>query len=121
MISGPLMAACGSSSSGGSSDSGVITSLATVPVGGGVILLDAKKSVGEPLVVTQPTAGTVKAFSAVCTHLSCPVAQIKGQIISCNCHGSEFSLADGSVVKGPATQPLKEIAVKVDGANVVKA
>lgn len=142
LVSGSLLAACGGSDSGsagstpqnaatppaGAASGGaaagaaaVITTLAKVPVGGGVILLDAKESVGEPLVVAQPSAGTLKAFSAVCTHTGCPVSEIVGQSINCKCHGSEFSLADGSVVKGPATAPLKEFAVKLDGDNVIKA
>src|SRR5699024_6394032 len=44
--------------------------LAQVPVGGGVILQDGA------YVVTQPTAGEVKAFTKVCTHQHCPVSRI---------------------------------------------
>ena len=131
LVSGSLLSGCGTSensSAGSSTDagaappaSGVITTLDKVPIGGGVILLDAKKTVGEPLVVSQPTAGVIKAFNAICTHQACPVSEIVAQSIICKCHNSEFSLADGSVVKGPAPSPLKEFAVKVDGTDVVKA
>jgi nitrite reductase/ring-hydroxylating ferredoxin subunit len=38
--------------------------------------------------------------------------------IRCQCHGSRFSAVDGSVVNGPATQPLPSAAVSVDGEDV---
>jgi Rieske Fe-S protein len=38
--------------------------------------------------------------------------------INCPCHGSRFSITDGSVVQGPATTPLPAYPVKVSGAEV---
>jgi Rieske Fe-S protein len=73
-----------------------------VPVGGGVILADAD------YVVTQPSKGSYKAFSKICTHQGCPVASVENSSIHCNCHGSEYSIADGSVTNPPATKPLAE-------------
>ena len=86
---------------------------ADVPVGSGVILKEPNN-----YVVTQPTKGTYKAFTSICTHQGCPVAEIQGKNIVCNCHGSEFSIEDGSVVKDPATEPLKEFAATVSGNKV---
>ena len=86
---------------------------ADVKVGSGVIKGN--------YVVTQPVAGTFKAFSTVCPHAGCNVNKIDAGVISCPCHGSQFSVKDGSVVTGPATQGLTSKAVKVDGANVVSA
>src|SRR5690349_15478085 len=40
-----------------------------VPVGGGVIVDERN------VVVTQPTAGQFKAFTAICTHQGCTVAE----------------------------------------------
>ena len=68
--------------------------------------------------VTQPTQGDFKAFSAVCTHQGCVVAEIKGEDIDCNCHGSKFSIKDGSVVSGPATQPLQALKATVSGGEI---
>jgi Rieske Fe-S protein len=90
---------------------GVATS--KVPVGGGVILDDAD------YVITQPKAGEFKAFSKICTHQNCPVTAIEGRTISCQCHGSKFSIEDGSVQSGPATRPLPEAEVTVAGDEVV--
>jgi Rieske Fe-S protein len=73
-----------------------------VPVGGGVILE------GADYVVTQPSKGEYKAFSKICTHQGCPVASVNDGIIHCNCHGSEYSIEDGSVTNPPATKALAE-------------
>ena len=102
----------GSSPAGGG---GGLVATGDVPVGGGVIL-DGKK-----IVVTQPSKGTFKAFTAVCTHQQCTVASVRKGLISCPCHGSGFDAADGSVRNGPASSPLREIAVTVEGDQVVEA
>ncbi len=70
--------------------------------------------------VTQPEAGSFKAFTAVCTHQGCIVSTVSGGTINCPCHGSKFSIKDGSVVNGPATQPLAAIAIKVEGTSIVQ-
>ena len=62
-------------------------------------------------VVTQPTKGDFKAFSKICTHRQCTVAAVRDGMIHCNCHGSEFSIKDGSVVHDPAPKPLPEAKV----------
>ncbi|MFC8792910.1 Rieske (2Fe-2S) protein [Streptomyces cinereoruber] len=71
-----------------------------IPVGGGTVFAE------EKVVVTQPTAGEFKAFSAVCTHQGCLVNKVADGTVDCPCHGSRFRVADGSVVTGPATRPL---------------
>jgi len=111
-----VTAACGSSSGsssgGGSPAAPISVKTADVPVGGGVVLADPK------VVVTQPTAGTFKAFSAVCTHQGCVVASVSSGTITCPCHGSTFSATDGSVQGGPAPAALKTLAVAVNGADL---
>jgi len=88
---------------------------AQVPVGGGVVLQTV------PVVVTQPQAGQFKAFSAVCTHQGCTVAGVQDGVIVCPCHGSTFSITDGSVQGGPAPTALPSVGVTVSGSNVVVA
>jgi len=89
-------------------------SKATVPVGGGKVLTDQK------VVITQPTAGEFKAFTAVCTHQGCVVSDVSGGTINCACHGSKFDITTGDVKQGPATKPLprKTVSVTGDGISV---
>jgi Rieske Fe-S protein len=112
----PLLAACGGNDASGSTPApaaGEDLGLATeVPVGGGKVFPD------QQVVVTQPSQGAFKGFSAICTHQRCIVSSVEGGTINCGCHGSKFSIRDGSVVNGPATSPLPEVGVKVAGGEV---
>lgn len=93
---------------------GVRIPVADVPVGGGAI------RAADQVVVTQATAGQFKAFSAVCTHQGCVLDAIRGNDIVCPCHGSRFSIVDGSIVKGPATKPLVPArSVTTQGTDLV--
>ena len=87
---------------------GGLASAAEVPVGGGLVLADRE------LVITQPTKGDFRGFTAVCTHQGCLVGDV-GDTINCSCHGSRFSITDGSVLSGPAGAPLAERPLVVDG------
>lgn len=129
------LAACGSDSgSGGGSDGGQDTPAANaserprdgggtggggglgkaseVPEGGGKVFKEQK------VVVTQPKAGEFKAFSAICTHAGCPVSSVEGGTINCPCHGSKFSIQDGSVAGGPAPRSLEEKTVTVENGTL---
>lgn len=99
-----------SSAAAGSGGGTELAKAADIPSGGGTVFKDQK------VVVTQPTSGTYKAFTAVCTHTGCVVAEVSGGTINCACHGSKFSIEDGSVKHGPATQPLAA-ATNVTVAN----
>lgn len=90
----------------------VLGATSEVPVGGGKIYKD------ELVVVTQPTKGNFKAFSATCTHTGCPVAEVSEGTINCFCHGSMYSISDGSVVKPPAPKPLPVKNIKVAGGKI---
>jgi Rieske Fe-S protein len=127
---GAVLAACGSDeptdstggggdadsgdqgSGGGDAPSGALATTDEVPVGGGTVFQK------EKIVVTQPTEGDFKAFTAVCTHQGCTVGSVNGDTIQCNCHGSQFDAADGTVKKGPASKALAAKKVTVDGNNI---
>ncbi|MEV4349752.1 Rieske (2Fe-2S) protein [Actinoplanes sp. NPDC049596] len=87
--------------------------VADIPEGGGIIKGD--------YVITQPVAGTFKAFSKVCTHAGCDVNKVDGGEIACPCHNSKFSIETGEPTSGPATKALPETKVKKDGDNIVAA
>lgn len=104
------------SASAGSGGGTELASVSDVPVGGGVILKDQK------LVLTQPTAGEIKAFSSRCTHQGCAVGAVKDGFIVCPCHGSRFAIADGAPTpESPAKKPLDTTQVKVSGDKITLA
>ena len=104
------------SSAGGSTGGGdALASTADIEVGGGTIFAD------EQVVVTQPSEGEFKAFNSTCTHQGCQVESVSDGSINCPCHGSSFSIEDGSPQGGPASSPLEEVAITVDGDSIVLA
>lgn len=113
--SGPESGSTSTSGSGSASGSGgtALAPVSAVPVGGGKILTD------QSIVLTQPSAGTIKAFSAVCTHQGCTVTSVDNSVITCPCHGSQFKITDGSVANGPATRPLAAKQVKVENGQIM--
>jgi len=96
----------------GAAAAGGIAKTSDIPVGGGKIIA------ASGVVVTQPVAGTFKAFDSTCTHQRCPLASVSGGTINCDCHFSKFSIADGSVVSPPATEKLPEKKIVVDGDTI---
>jgi len=112
---GDTSGAASGASSAGSPAAAALASTSAVQEGGGKIID------GKNIVITQPEAGTFKAFTAVCTHAGCIVSSVSGGTINCPCHGSKFSIKDGSVVNGPASSPLAPIAIKVEGTSIVQA
>jgi Rieske Fe-S protein len=112
----PAASASASSAAGGASSAAAGNALAAtsqIPVGSGMVF-SAKQ-----IVVTQPSAGEFKAFSAVCTHMGCIVNQVSNGTIDCPCHGSQFSIKTGDVVAGPAQSPLPTKQIKVSGDSIL--
>ena len=91
-----------------------LAQVADIPVGGGKIFE------AEGVVITQPEAGTIKAFSNICTHQGCKVNKV-ATTIDCPCHASKFSITDGSPTAGPAKKALPEKQVTVNGDSITLA
>ena len=91
----------------------VLGMAADIPVGGGKIFTAAK------VVVTQPSKGDYKAFSAICTHVGCLCNQVADGTINCPCHGAKFKITDGSVVTGPAPTALAAKTITVAGGKIL--
>ena len=68
--------------------------------------------------LTQPQPGVFDAFVARCTHAGCVLPGVEGDVIKCPCHGSQFAL-NGTVVRGPAMEPLVPVKVTVAGGLIV--
>ncbi|OLR94773.1 Rieske (2Fe-2S) protein [Actinokineospora bangkokensis] len=103
-------------STGGAPGGSALAAVADIPDGGGK-LVDGPD--GQVLLVRS--GGAVKAFDPSCPHQGAAVEPPENGVITCPRHGSTFTSTDGAVTKGPARTGLKEIAVKVEGANVVLA
>jgi Rieske Fe-S protein len=105
-------AGSGEASSGSGGSQRLTVKAADIPVGSGKVFPDAQT------VITQPKAQEFKAFSSICTHQGCQVDAVT-TTINCPCHGSKYSITDGSVVNPPAPKPLPEKTIKVEGDNLV--
>jgi Rieske Fe-S protein len=90
-----------------------IAAAADIPVGGGEVFAS------QGVVVTQPTEGVFKGFSSTCTHQGCPLSSVDGGTINCSCHGSKFSIEDGSVKNPPASKPLDEKTIVKEGDDIL--
>ncbi|MFC5218012.1 Rieske (2Fe-2S) protein [Streptomyces coerulescens] len=108
-------AAGGGASTEAGGGGAALAKTADIPEGGGKVFGD------EKVVVSQPAAGDFKCFSTICTHQNCPMTDLKEDTLSCACHGSQFSVLDGSVKKGPATQPLAAKQISVSGDSITLA
>ena len=105
--------AAGDAAAGGAAGA-VLAKVAQVPVGDA---LSAKMN-GQPILISQPTAGTIVTFSAICTHQGCTVAPA-GKEFHCPCHGSVYDAATGAVIHGPAPAPLTKVPTHVAGGEVI--
>ena len=74
---------------------------------------------GVPILITQPTAGEFRGFSAVCTHAGFVMTNMANSEIKCDNHGAVYSADDGSVLSGPAPRALGKVTVTVEGDDIL--
>jgi 3-phenylpropionate/trans-cinnamate dioxygenase ferredoxin subunit len=74
---------------------------------------------GEDVAVAN-VDGELHAFSDVCTHRQCSLAEgdLDGTTVTCACHGSEFDVTTGDVLGGPAVEPVQTFRVTVEGDDL---
>lgn len=73
----------------------------------------------RPGIIIRTAAGELRAFSAICTHLSCTVQYREDiQHIWCACHNGHYDL-NGRNISGPPPSPLAVYDVKVRGDQVM--
>ena len=60
--------------------------------------------------------GQVYAIGDLCTHAGCSLAkgQLEGTTVTCSCHGSQFDVTTGEVLRGPAAEPVPSYRVKIE-------
>jgi Rieske Fe-S protein len=76
------------------------------------VLVNVSSQAPERAVI-RTGASAYAAFSMICTHQQC-LTDVRNNRFECPCHGSRFA-NDGSVINGPAEQPLQRLAVTVNG------
>ncbi len=73
----------------------------------------------KPVIVVNTPQGGIKAFSAICTHLSCIVEWDQTrQFILCPCHDGRFNAVNGGIISGPQPSPLPELPLTVEADAV---
>jgi len=61
--------------------------------------------------------GALYAFGNICTHRQCPLAkgELEGTTVTCPCHGSQFDVTTGAVLRGPAEESVESYSIRVEG------
>jgi nitrite reductase/ring-hydroxylating ferredoxin subunit len=72
--------------------------------------------VGGERVAVANVGGTLHAFGNTCTHLQCSLAsgELEGTTVTCPCHGSQFDVTTGQVLRGPAQEPVPSYPARVE-------
>lgn len=90
-----------------------------------VVLLRLAASQIKPLPGRETwTPDGFVAYSRLCTHAGCPVAQYEdqAQVLLCPCHQSSFDVLDGAKpTGGPAGRPLPQLPLAVDSQGYLVA
>jgi nitrite reductase/ring-hydroxylating ferredoxin subunit len=64
--------------------------------------------------------GIMYAFDDACTHQQCPLAkgELEDTTVTCPCHGSQFDVTTGAVLRGPAQDPVDSYPVRVEDDTI---
>ena len=75
---------------------------------------------GTRLNVTN-AGGHLYAFEDTCTHMGCSLAngELDGTVVTCACHGSQFDVTTGAVLRGPAQRPVRSVALTVENGQLL--
>jgi nitrite reductase/ring-hydroxylating ferredoxin subunit len=75
---------------------------------------------GGARIAVANVGGTLHAFGDTCTHLHCSLAEgdLDGTVVTCPCHGSQFDVTTGGVLRGPAQEPVRGYVARVENATL---
>jgi nitrite reductase/ring-hydroxylating ferredoxin subunit len=64
--------------------------------------------------------GRFYAFDDTCTHEGCSLAEgeLEESTVTCRCHGSKFDVTDGTVLEGPARDPVETYETRVEDGDL---
>jgi 3-phenylpropionate/trans-cinnamate dioxygenase ferredoxin component len=65
--------------------------------------------------------GHLYAFEDTCTHRGCSLAKgdLDGTVVTCACHGSQFDVTSGAVLRGPARRPVRSFVLSVQDGQIL--
>jgi len=65
--------------------------------------------------------GHLYAFDDTCTHRGCSLAsgKLDGTTVTCPCHGSQFDVTSGTVIRGPAARPVRSRSIQIAGEDLL--
>jgi nitrite reductase/ring-hydroxylating ferredoxin subunit len=65
--------------------------------------------------------GRFYAFEDTCPHTGCSLARgtLTGTTVTCGCHGSQFDVTSGAVLRGPARRPVRSWTLRVTGEDLL--
>ncbi|HEV8573745.1 MAG TPA: chlorite dismutase family protein [Dehalococcoidia bacterium] len=95
-----------------------VASVHDVPEGGSRVVY-----CGGDQVALFNARGAFYAIANRCSHANGPLADgaVEGTTVTCPYHGSQFDLASGQPLCGPASRPMARFHVRVDGGQVYLA
>ncbi|MFF3248485.1 Rieske 2Fe-2S domain-containing protein [Streptomyces sp. NPDC002870] len=75
---------------------------------------------GDAPVLLCREAGEVLALASTCSHMGGPLEEgrIADGCVTCPWHGSTFNLADGGIVRGPASTPQPSYDTRVNDGHI---
>jgi nitrite reductase/ring-hydroxylating ferredoxin subunit len=65
--------------------------------------------------------GRLFGYEDTCTHMGCSLAngELEGTVVTCACHGSQFDVTTGAVLRGPAQRPVRSVPVTVEDGQIL--
>jgi nitrite reductase/ring-hydroxylating ferredoxin subunit len=71
-------------------------------------------------IAVAKVGGAFHAFDDTCTHQQCSLAEgdLHESTVICPCHGSEFDVESGEVLRGPASEPVETFEVRLEDGNL---
>ena len=72
-------------------------------------------------VTVASVGGHMYAFDDRCTHTGCSLGAgtLEGSTVTCGCHGSQFDVTSGAVLRGPAGRPVRSRQVEVQDEDLL--
>ncbi|HYX06446.1 MAG TPA: ubiquinol-cytochrome c reductase iron-sulfur subunit [Bacteroidales bacterium] len=71
----------------------------------------------DNIIIAHTSADEYVALSDICTHQGCTVGFNGVSQFPCPCHGALYDV-NGSVLRGPATRPLKKYTTSLNGNSL---